>query len=135
MWLLDTVTISELIKTQSNTAALEWLESQDSSSLFTSTICLGELRYGQERLAPGRRKTELKAWINVSIIPFFAQRILSVDVDVSKTWAELRALSPRTFPVLDSLIAATALTHDLIVVTRNTKDFEAFGVQVFNPWA
>jgi toxin FitB len=134
MWLLDTVTLSETIKVNANPAVIQWIDSKNRTDLYTSAICIGEIRYGMERLPPGLKKDGLRLWIERRLEQSLQGRVVPLDVGIAKTWAELRSISPRTLPVLDSLIAATALARGLIVVTRNAKDFEAFGVEVFNPW-
>jgi toxin FitB len=134
MWLLDTVTLSETIKVNANPAVIKWIDAQDRTNLYTSAICIGEIRYGMERLPPGLKKDGLRLWIERRLEQSLQGRVIPVDVSIAKTWAELRSISSRTLPVLDSLIAATALARGLIVVTRNAKDFQAFGVEVFNPW-
>lgn len=135
MWLLDTVTLSEMTKPNAKPEVLNWLSSQEPESLYTSSVCIGELKYGVERLPPGRKREQMRAWFDNIVSNVLAGRIIAFDVAVASTWAEARLQSPRTLPMLDSLIAATALARDFIVVTRNEKDFEAFGVEVFNPWA
>ncbi len=134
MWLLDTVTLSETIKVNANPEVIQWIDSKNRTDLYTSAICIGEIRYGMERLPPGLKKDGLRLWIERRLEQSLQGRVVPVDVSIAKTWAELRSISPRTLPALDSLIAATALARGLIVVTRNAKDFEAFGVEVFNPW-
>jgi toxin FitB len=135
MWLFDTVTLSETIKPDANIAVIDWIDAQESEHIHTSAICLGELRYGMERLPPGRKKDELRQWITQILEPSLQNRIIPADANVATTWAEARVYAPRTLPILDSLIAATALNKGLTIVTRNTKDFEAFGVDIFNPWS
>jgi toxin FitB len=135
MWLLDTVTLSEMTKPNAKPEVLSWLSNQNPEVLFTSAVCIGELQYGVERLPPGQRRNKMRAWFENIVSNVLAGRIISFDVSVASTWAEARVYAPRTLPMLDSLIAATALNKGFTVVTRNTKDFEAFGVEVFNPWA
>ena len=134
MWLLDTVTLSEIVKVNANSAVILWIDSQNKTDLYTSAISIGEIRYGMERLPPGLKKDGLRLWTERKLEQSLLGRVIPVDGYIAKTWAELRSISPRTLPVFDSLIAATALNRGLIVVTRNSKDFEAFGVEVFNPW-
>jgi toxin FitB len=134
MWLLDTVTLSETIKLDASPAVIEWIDSQAKTDIHTSAICFGEIKYGMERLPPGRKKDDLRLWITQALEPSLENRIIPVDASIAKTWAESRVYSSRTLPMLDSLIAATALNKGLTIVTRNTKDFEAFGADVFNPW-
>lgn len=134
MYLLDTVTLSNSSKIITIDRVQNWLDDQSAHTLFTSTLCIGELRYGVERLPPGQKRDALRVWIEEKIDRLFSRRVIAFDGSIAKTWAELRAQSPRTLPIIDSLIAATALNRNLTIVTRNTKDFEAFGVEVFNPW-
>jgi toxin FitB len=135
MWLLDTVTLSEMTKPNARTDVLDWLSSQKPETFFTSAICIGELRFGIERLAPGQRRDSMRDWLAQIVASVLESRIIGFDNAVATTWAEARVQAPRTLPMLDSLIAATALNKGLTIVTRNTKDFEAFGVDVFNPWS
>lgn len=134
MYLLDTVTISEPTKPSADAAVLEWLAAQDSQSLHTSVLCLGEIRRGVERLAPGAKRTHLRNWLATDLPARFGPRIHALDLNVAMLWGELTANSERTVPVVDGLIAATALHHGLTVVTRNTRDFDNLDVATLNPW-
>lgn len=135
MWLLDTVAISEPTKPQPNPAVIRWLQAQDGATLFTSVLCVGEIRRGVERLAPGGKRTLLRQWLEKDLPAWFGPRVLAVDEPVAQLWGELTAQAGRTSPVVDSLIAATALHNGLTIVTRNTRDFAALNVATHNPWA
>jgi predicted nucleic acid-binding protein len=137
MFLLDTNVISELRKAgdrKADATVVAWLSSADAESFYLSALTLMEIEVGILRMerwdvAQGAR---LRAWMNHHILPEFAERTLPVDRAVALRAAHLHAPDPR--PDRDSLIAATALVHGMIVVTRNTADFTPTGVAVMNPW-
>ena len=136
-FLLDTCLISELVKKEPNAAVLKWLDERDEQSLFLSVLTPGELQKGISRLATGTRKDDLQAWIEHDLIERFAGRILDLDLETALIWGELQGeaeLKGEKLPVMDSLIAATAIAHGLVVVTRNVKDIERCRARVFNPW-
>ncbi len=98
---------------------------------------LGELRKGIGNLADGRRKASIQRWFDHDVIARFHNRILSIDPDVCLRWGELSAESNKMAhpcPAIDTLLASTALVHDLTVVTRNERDFARTGVEIINPW-
>jgi hypothetical protein len=97
-------------------------------------LTLGELRKGIEGIAEGERKRHLLDWMAVDLPAYFAGRILQVDAVVADRWGRLVAEARRPMPAIDSLLAATALTHGLTLVTRNLKDFQHPGLQVLDPW-
>lgn len=135
--LLDTCVISEMIKLKPATVVADWFEKQKSESLFISALTLGELQKGIAKLEQDDRKSFLQKCIQDDVINAFEGRILEVNGKIALLWGDLVAKTEkigRRMPYIDSLIAATALTHDLTFVTRNTKDVEASGVKLFNPW-
>jgi predicted nucleic acid-binding protein len=137
-YLLDTCLISELVKKEPSPAVVSWLDGQDEQTLFLSVLNLGELQKGISKLPDGSKKDELQAWVALDLVERFTGRILDVDLETSLCWGRLQGEAEQTgvkLPVMDSLIAATAAAHGLIVVTRNVKDIERCGVRVFNPWA
>jgi predicted nucleic acid-binding protein len=137
-FLLDTCLISELVKKKPNAAVLKWLDERDEHSLFLSVLTLGELQKGISRLSTGVRKDDLQAWIEHDLIERFEGRILDLDLETALIWGKLQEeaeLKGEKLPVMDSLIAAMAIAHGLVVVTRNVKDIERCGARVFNPWA
>ena len=137
MYLLDTNLVSELRKVRSGKAdpvVAAWADGVDASSLFLSSITLHELELGV-LLAERRDPTQgvlLRHWLEQAVMPAFAGRILAVDAAVARRSAALHVPDPK--PLRDGLIAATALVHSLVVVTRNLADFEATGVALLNPW-
>ena len=135
MYLLDTVSLSQAVKRRPDPRYVEWFVRQDNQSLFVSVLTLGEVQKGIERQLnrdPGHDR-ELEAWL-VGARSVFAGRILDVTEAVALCWGEIAARRP-TPPVIDSLIAATALVHGFTVVTRNVRDFERAGVAVIDPFA
>jgi len=136
-YLLDTCVISEFTRRQPDERIIHWLDSLDEAKLFLSGITIGEIEHGIERLPDSRRKNELMIWLNVGLIDRFSGRILALDVPTLVLWGTLIAhleASGQPMSVMDSLIAASALHNNLILVTRNTADFVPCGVQLLNPW-
>ncbi len=137
-YLLDTCLVSELIKQRPDLAVMDWVGMQQESTFFLSVLTLGELRRGVGRLQDGRKRIHLTNWLDNDLKPRFSGRLLSVDEDVVERWGIITAQSMfkgKALPVIDGLIAATALVHGLTVVTRNISDMQASGVLLFNPWA
>jgi len=133
MYLLDINIFSELRKPLPDDRVLRWFASVESEHLFLSVLVLGELRHG---LALKRRKdpsaaAKLAAWID-QIETAHRARILRIDRRVARLWAELGVPDP--VPPIDGLLAATALLHDLTLVTRNTRDVARTGARVLNPF-
>jgi len=136
-YLLDTCLISELVKKAPNPAVVSWLDEQDEQKLFLSVLNLGELQKGISKLADGTRKNELQAWVALDLVERFTGRILEIDLETALCWGKLQGEAEQAgekLPVMDSLIAATAVAHGLVVVTRNVRDIERCGVRVCNPW-
>ena len=94
-----------------------------------------ELRKGIESLADGDRRLRLIDWLEVEVPSYFAGRILPVDAVVADRWGRLVAQAGRPLPAIDSLLAATALSRGLTLVTRNLRDFEHAGLQLHDPWS
>jgi len=136
-WLLDTCVVSELVKPAPAPAVVDWLGGCAEESLFLNVLTLGEIGKGVAKLADSSTRTRLEAWLRHDLPDRFAGRILPIDQPVAAIWGTLcgeaeRAGSP--LPVIDSLIAATALHHGLTVVTRNTRGLERCGAACFDPW-
>jgi predicted nucleic acid-binding protein len=103
--------------------------------LFVCAITLGELCYGMEKLPAGKKNHAPAVWIYTKVPEWFNGRIITLDIETMEEWGRLRARAGRTMPVMDSLIAAAALTHHMTLVTRNTKDFEDIeGILLIDPW-
>jgi toxin FitB len=132
-YLLDTNIISETRKKHTNSGVVAFLSGIDIEPLFVSTLTIGELYKGVElkrRTAPALAD-QLNSWVS-SIETTFADRVLPIDLSIARLWGKLSAR--QSSPVIDTLIAATALAHNLVLVTRNIKDVEATGVLTINPW-
>jgi predicted nucleic acid-binding protein len=137
-YLLDTSAVSELVRPKPEARVVRWIDERDESELFLSVMTIGELHNGIALLAAGPRKNRLQNWVDGDLTRRFQGRILNVDLDVAAEWGRLKARSDaRGAParVIDSLIASTAIVHNLTVVTRNVKDFSRCGVAVHDPWA
>ena len=133
-YLLDTNALSEATKPRPDETALAWLEAHEDLA-SVSAVSLGEIWKGIELLPQGRRRRGLEAWM-ISLEAEYADRILVADRRVMRKWGELCARhekAGRKLPILDSLLAATALAHDLTLVTRNTADYPP-EVRTLNPW-
>jgi predicted nucleic acid-binding protein len=137
MYLLDTNVVSELRKVRSGKADRNvsvWADNVHAGDLYLSVVSFQELEIGvllAERRDP-MQGALFRAWLEHHVFPAFDGRILPVDLAVAHRSARLHVPDPR--PVRDCLIAATALVHGLVVVTRNVADFEPTGVQILNPW-
>ena len=135
MYLVDTNVISELRKAhRAELRVIEWARNIEPQCMYLSVISVLEIRMGI--LSVQRRDLVqgniLQEWFIKKVIPAFSGRILNVDMDVAMRCAELHVPDPRSDR--DALIAATALTHKMSVVTRNCKDFEPMGVPIINHW-
>ena len=136
-WLLDTCVISELAKPRPAPSVAAWIRECPEDQLFISVITLGELEKGIAKLPGSARGKTLEAWVRNDVSERFRGRVLGIDIDVARRWGALSGVSEvrgKPLPVVDSLIAATSLHHDLIVVTRNTEDLERCGARCLNPW-
>lgn len=134
MYLLDTNVVSELRKSQADYRVKAWANRAMPSSLFISAISLVEIETGILRI---ERRDEaqakrLRLWFESRVLPAFYGRVLPVDSAVALRCARLHVPDPGS--ECDSLIAATALVHDLTLVTRNIADFQISGVRLLNPW-
>jgi len=138
MFVLDTNVVSELRKAsagRANVGVTDWANDISATLLFMSVISLHELEHGvllAERRDPNQGEI-LRAWLDTSVTAAFADRFLPITADIARQAAALHVPDPA--PFRDALIAATALHHDMTVVTRNTKDFERFdNLKITNPW-
>ena len=133
-YLIDTNVLSELRRKSPDPGVVTWFSQRPPATLHLSVLTLGEIRKGIEGVGDEVRKQSLIDWLETDLPTFFTGRILDVDGAVADRWGRLVAAAGRPLPTIDSLLAATALAHDLVLVTRNTKDFAGLPVEVFNPW-
>jgi hypothetical protein len=133
-YLIDTNVLSELRNRRANAKVVTWMQARPRQSLYLSVLSLGEIRKGIEGVADPAFRQTLTDWLEVELPNYFVGRLLSIDEQVAERWGRVQASAGRTLPVIDGLLAATALHHDLTLVTRNTKDFAGLDVQLANPW-
>jgi len=134
-YLIDTNVLSELRRKSPDPGVVAWFSQRPPITLHISVLTLGEIRKGIEGIGDEVRRQSLIDWLETDLPTFFTGRILSVDGAVADRWGRLVAAAGRSLPAIDSLLAATALEHDLVLVTRNIKDFAGLPVQLFSPWA
>lgn len=136
-YLIDTCCVSELVKKKPDSSVIRWFEDHDELSMYLSVITFGELRKGIEKLPESEKKTELNRWVRDDLSFRFKNRVLDVALSEVNKWGQILAEAEKAgapFSAMDALIAASALVHDLAVVTRNTKDMRASNVALINPW-
>ncbi|MEO5805987.1 type II toxin-antitoxin system VapC family toxin [Devosia sp.] len=132
-YILDTNVVSETRKRRASPALLAFLASVNDDDTFISVMTLGELRRGVvlKQVANPALAAEFAEWLH-DIEHDFGGRVMEVTAPIAHCWGELS--SDRTRPVIDTLIAATAMVHNLTVVTRNERDYRDLGVRLLNPW-
>jgi predicted nucleic acid-binding protein len=136
-FLLDTNVPSEMTRARPHASVSKWLDDADDNDLYFSVVSLGEILKGVTILPEGKRRSDLQNWLDDVLRPWFQGRILPVREPIAERWGVLAGqcrLKGRPIKVADGFIAATALEHDLTLVTRNVKDFADLGVTIFNPW-
>jgi predicted nucleic acid-binding protein len=136
-WLLDTNIISELRRPKPTPKVTEFIRSQSLEGLFVSIVTFAEIRFGIELLPDATRRSDLNDWLAHKVRPMFEQRVLAISEDVMFKWrllVEDGRKAGHTFSQPDLIIAATAQHHGLTVVSRDTKEYVAARVDVFNPW-
>ncbi len=135
-YLLDTCLISEFRKPQPEPKVIKWLSNQIEETLFLSVITIGEIQKGISGLVPSKKRADLEIWLRNLIIRYDG-RILPLGTDEMLFWGEtITKLEQkgRVLPFMDSLIAVTALTHNLTLITKNEADFKNTGVKILNVW-
>ena len=137
-YLVDTNVLSEFARPQQpDPKVKKWLEAADPRSLFASVVTWGELRKGIESKSPAQRRPGLEQWLERDLRDWFQSRLLPVTKTIADRWGILAGqskLKGKALTMADGIILATALEHDLIIVTRNVKDFAGYGASIFNPW-
>jgi toxin FitB len=136
-YLLDTCVISEFVKPKPERRVIDWLNSIDPESVYLSAVTVGEIQFGINNRPPSNRRTELEVWLNEALLQQFGGRVLALDADTFVTWGKMTAEQKRQGEpqsIMDSLIAATALEHKMVLVTRNVADFKVGDLSILNPW-
>lgn len=135
-YMLDTCVLSELVKSSPDAKVLQWFEARKPHELCISSMTLGELQRGVNRLAPSKRRSALTPWLE-EIESGFDDRVLAYDAKVAKVWAQMTVdaeASGKSIAAFDSIIAATARAYGCKLVTRNVRDFTNAGVETIDPW-
>ncbi len=136
-YLLDTNVLSETVRPKPEPSVLAWIERQNPSELFLASMTIGELMRGARKVKEDARRETYERWIEDELSQQFEGRILPFDDKAARTWGRLMGDGDRqgfTPAAADAQIAAIALDHGLVLVTRNVKDFERFNVEIRNPW-
>ncbi|TPM02753.1 type II toxin-antitoxin system VapC family toxin [Mesorhizobium sp. B2-3-11] len=135
--LLDTNVLSEVTRPSPDARVLDWLDGLDEDRSFISVVSIAEIRRGVALMDEGRKREALAEWLARDLPQRFEQRVLPVDELVALAWGDLMGLAKRRgrgLSSMDGLIAATAVAQELTLATRNTRDFEGFGIELFDPW-
>jgi toxin FitB len=136
-YLLDTNVASERNKPKPDQNVIAWFAKANAAKTYLSVLTVGEVRYGIALLKNPQTQTRAQAienWLEGTLLPAFAGRVLAVDENVMRAWATLRATARRPLSPIDSLIAATALAHNLTLVTRDAGIIALPKLKTFNPW-
>lgn len=137
-FLLDTNVVSELVKPSPDPQVWQWVDAVPDSQMFISAITVGEIARGIEQLPASARRMRYELWFEHEILARYTDRIIVLDTAVMLRWGALMATLTargRVLPAFDSLLAASALTHQMGLVTRNTQHFTETGLLLINPWA
>lgn len=135
--LLDTNVLSEVTRPVPEARVLEWLDRLDEDRAFISVMSIAEIRRGVALMDVGRKRDALTEWLATDLPGRFQNRVIAVNEPIALAWGDLMGLAKRSgrgLSSMDGLIAATAIVHDLTIATRNTKDFEGFGIEIVDPW-
>ena len=136
-YLLDTNVVSEWTRPRPDPAVVAWLETADEDTLYLSVLAFAEIRLGIELLPHGQKRRRINAWLDDDLAARFQGRIIDIDRAIAEAWAAIvargraRGAAP---PILDAFMAATALVHQLMLVTRNERDLAGLDVPILNPW-
>lgn len=137
-FLLDTNVISELTKPRPEPRVTSWIRQTAEELLYLSVLTLGEIRKGIIKVAEPAKRVSLESWLDREVVLRFAGRILPIDHRIADRWGQISGravLQKRPISIIDSLLAATAVEHNLTLVTRNTNDVAGHGAEIFNPWS
>jgi predicted nucleic acid-binding protein len=136
-YLLDTNVIKELVRLRPEPKVISWFQKTDENLFHLSVLTLGEIRKGVSIIPDAKRRVNIEAWLEKDLHNRFEGRILPISEAIADRWGALAGhalMKKKLLPVIDGLLAATAIHHNLTFVTRNTNDVAQTGVAVFNTW-
>jgi predicted nucleic acid-binding protein len=134
-YLLDTNVLCEPLRAKPDESVRKWFRQMPNHALYVSVLTIGEIRKGVEKISDQKRKQKIKLWLENSIPELFQHRVLPITFEIADRWGRLQYQVKRPMPAIDCLLAATALHHDMVLVTRNTKDYAGCaGLEMINPW-
>jgi toxin FitB len=136
-YLLDTNVILELVSKNADPKVLNWIDSIEPENIFLSSLTIGELCSGIEKLPESKKKAALIQWLHNDLLLRFGNRVLSPDAEAMLVWGKLISFlekKGKVLPAIDSIMAALAVHHKCILVTRNEGNFNGTGVTIYNPW-
>jgi predicted nucleic acid-binding protein len=136
-YLLDTNVVSELTRARPEAKVISWFQATSEELLYLSVLAIGEIRKGIHALPVSHKRSLLESWLANDLVLRFTGRILQVNLDVAERWGMISAQAKTAgtpLAVMDGLMAATALHHNLTLVTRNLKDVRIAGINTLNPW-
>ena len=136
-FLVDTNVVSEWLKPRPEPRVVSWLADVGEDRVFLSVVSLAEIRYGIDAMSAGRRREQLASWLEDDLPARFEGRILNIDQHVALAWGQVRARSKKAgvpIATMDAFFAATAQTYGLTLVSRDTGDFRATGIELYDPW-
>ena len=132
-YLLDTNILSETVRAKPDRGVKNWLQEVPSEALYISVLTMGEIRRGIEKLGDSKRKSHLITWLEHDLPKWFGSNVLPISLEVAERWGYITS-TVHSLVAVDTLLAATALTHNLKMVTRNIKDFKIPGLEIINPF-
>ncbi len=136
-YLLDTNIISELISKQPSLKVITFIEELDEKNVYLSVMTIGEIKAGIEKLDNGIKKEKLSLWLHNDLLERFRLRIIEIDVNIMLAWGEITQKSKvlgKPLPIIDSIIGATCKAKELLLITRNEKDFQNLDIKIINPF-
>jgi len=136
-YLLDTCFLSELRKPLPNKGVTDWLSQVNEQHLYISSVSICEIQKGISQLNDPIYQQNLIRWLDDTLLPWFNDKIIPVDTELARHWGELLGTFSKkglTRPIMDTLIAASAMHGEFTLVTRNTDDFKLFEIDLHNPW-
>lgn len=137
MYLLDTNVLSEARRPNPDVGVVAWLGATPERTLYVSVLVIGEIAKGVAKLPEGAQRARLAGWLEAELTPRFRGRLLGLDEETARLWGQLAGEAEARgtpLPVIDSLLAATALRYHLTLVTRNVRDFDRYPIDLLNPW-